>query len=165
MLAIILTPVIFLMTWFTFNWTFLICLLASGALCYLLISRFRKLLLRYSAEGKRLLAEVEGLKLYISAAESSRIEFFNPPGETPEVFERLLPWAFALGLAKTWRTDSRGCLIKRVINPNGIQCVTDWGFIGCHTAVITVAVRIAGGIQPIRNIDRRSPQTGRPSVS
>lgn len=52
--------------------------------------------------GAQLDSEVKGLRLYMSVAEKDRLEMFNAPDETPEVFERLLPYAMALGVAKTW---------------------------------------------------------------
>ncbi len=52
--------------------------------------------------GEELNSEVEGLNLYISVAEKDRLEMLNAPDETPELFERLLPYAMALGAAKTW---------------------------------------------------------------
>lgn len=55
--------------------------------------------------GKKLLelqADIEGLKMYISMAEEKQIQFFNPPKVTPEVFEKLLPFAIALKTEKVW---------------------------------------------------------------
>ncbi len=55
--------------------------------------------------GKKLLelqADIEGLKMYISMAEEKQIQFFNPPKVTPEVFEKLLPYAIALKTEKVW---------------------------------------------------------------
>jgi uncharacterized membrane protein len=53
-------------------------------------------------KGSNILSEAEGLKLYMDTAEKERLEMFNPPDETPELFERLLPYALALDVAKTW---------------------------------------------------------------
>jgi len=53
-------------------------------------------------KGANLLSKVEGLRLYMNTAERSRLELLNPPEETPELFERLLPYALALDSAKTW---------------------------------------------------------------
>jgi hypothetical protein len=38
----------------------------------------------------------------MTETDRSRIEYLNPPEDTSEVFERLLPWAFAFGIAETW---------------------------------------------------------------
>ena len=55
--------------------------------------------------GKKLLdlqADIEGLKMFISLAEEKQMQFFNPPKVTPEVFEKLLPYAIALKTEKVW---------------------------------------------------------------
>jgi uncharacterized membrane protein len=38
----------------------------------------------------------------MKTAEKERLEMFNPPEETPELFEKLMPYALALDVAKTW---------------------------------------------------------------
>ncbi len=62
----------------------------------------RPFVTRRTDEGERLNSEVEGLYLYIAVAEKDRLEMLGAPDETPELFERLLPYAMALGAAKTW---------------------------------------------------------------
>ena len=42
---------------------------------------------------------------------------FNPPEETPEVFEALLPYAFALGVAETWANRFADVLKERQYQP------------------------------------------------
>lgn len=53
-------------------------------------------------KGQKLYEDVAGLYLYITVAEKDRMEMLNAPEETPELYERLLPYAVALGAAKTW---------------------------------------------------------------
>ncbi len=67
-----------------------------------LIAVMRPLMLSRTKKGSNILSETEGLKLYMDTAEKERLEMFNPPEETPELFERLLPYALALDVAKTW---------------------------------------------------------------
>lgn len=47
-------------------------------------------------------AKIEGLKMYMSAAEERQMQYFNPPDITPDVFEQLLPYAIALNMDKIW---------------------------------------------------------------
>ena len=67
-----------------------------------LIVVFNELMTIRTPKGNEVLAEAEGLAMYMGTAEKRRLEMFNPPEETPEVFEALLPYAFALGVAETW---------------------------------------------------------------
>jgi hypothetical protein len=54
----------------------------------------------FEAERKLL-----GLKLYIQVAEADRINFANAPAKTPELFEKLLPYAMIFGLEKKWAKE------------------------------------------------------------
>ena len=63
---------------------------------------FFRLLRAYTVKGRRTLDEIEGFKQYLSVAEKHRLEFLNPPEETPELFERYLPYALALGVEQRW---------------------------------------------------------------
>ncbi len=47
-------------------------------------------------------SSIAGLKMYMDVAEEKRLQFFNPPAVTPEVFEQLLPYAIALDMEKVW---------------------------------------------------------------
>lgn len=57
----------------------------------------------FEAERKLL-----GLKLYINIAEKDRINFANAPAKTPELFEKLLPYAMIFGLEKKWAKEFEG---------------------------------------------------------
>ncbi len=56
----------------------------------------------YTAKGKSTQEELLGLKMYMSTAEKDRIVFHNAPERSPELFEKLLPYAMALGVVKIW---------------------------------------------------------------
>jgi uncharacterized membrane protein len=43
-----------------------------------------------------------GLKEYLVVAEKARLEFHNAPEKNPDLFEKLLPFAMALGVEKKW---------------------------------------------------------------
>jgi uncharacterized membrane protein len=47
-------------------------------------------------------AQLDGFSMYLKAAETNVIQFFNSPAMTPEIFERHLPYAIALGVDKIW---------------------------------------------------------------
>jgi uncharacterized membrane protein YgcG len=52
--------------------------------------------------GRRLMDRLEGLRLYLSVAEKDELQFRHPPHKTPELFERLLPYAMALDVEQQW---------------------------------------------------------------
>ncbi len=43
-----------------------------------------------------------GLKMYLQVAEKDRLEFHNAPQKNSETFEKLLPYAIALGIEEEW---------------------------------------------------------------
>ncbi|MFD2203800.1 DUF2207 domain-containing protein [Shivajiella indica] len=60
------------------------------------------LIRRPSVEKLDLRAKIDGFKRYLSTAEERQIQMFNPPQMTPEVFEKLLPYAMAFKVDKIW---------------------------------------------------------------
>jgi hypothetical protein len=60
--------------------------------------------------GRRVMDRIEGFKLYLSVAEKDRMNFHNPPERTPELFERFLPYALALGVEQAWGEQFAGVL-------------------------------------------------------
>jgi uncharacterized membrane protein YgcG len=60
------------------------------------------LIRRPSEEKLDLRARIDGFKRYLSAAEERQLQMFNPPKLTPEVFEKLLPYAMAFKVDKIW---------------------------------------------------------------
>jgi uncharacterized membrane protein len=61
-----------------------------------------KLMPKRSEEGVRQLEQVEGLAMYIGTAESERLKILNAPEDSLEIYEKLLPYAVALGCAEAW---------------------------------------------------------------
>lgn len=80
---------------------------ASGIACFFSL----KIMSATTKEGARMAREIRGLAMYIGTAERHRLPMINPPDETPQLFEKLLPYAFALGLAKTW-ADSFSSILE-----------------------------------------------------
>lgn len=55
-----------------------------------------------TAEWQKLRTKLDGFEMYISMAEKDRMNLLNPPERTPELFERFLPYALALGVEQKW---------------------------------------------------------------
>ncbi len=75
--------------------------LGFGAMI-LMNALFYELLKAPTLIGRKTLDEIEGFKLYLSVAEEDRLNFIHPPDETPELFEKFLPYAIALGVENEW---------------------------------------------------------------
>ena len=94
---------------------FLIASLALGlsvAACGLIVLAFSPIMPRKTVKGVRAYEEVLGLAQYIRKAEVDRIEFHNAPEKSPQLFERLLPYAIALNLTSIWTRQFEGLLTQ-----------------------------------------------------
>jgi uncharacterized membrane protein YgcG len=60
--------------------------------------------------GQKILDEIEGFRLYLSTAEQHRLNILHPPDKTPELFEKLLPYAIALDVENQWSQQFAGVL-------------------------------------------------------
>lgn len=61
-------------------------------------------------DGRRVLDQIAGFKQYLSITERERLDRMNPPEDTPELFERFLPYAIALGVENRWADRFSGIL-------------------------------------------------------
>ena len=71
---------------------------------------FYHLLKAPTMKGRRIMDRIEGFKLYLSVAEKHRFQALHPPDETPELFEKYLPYALALGVENQWGEHFAGIL-------------------------------------------------------
>jgi len=55
-----------------------------------------------TVEGRKVMDEIEGFKMYLSVAEKDKLNFFHEPDMTVERFEEMLPYAIALGVENKW---------------------------------------------------------------
>ena len=87
--------------------TLAMVLLAGFAVAH---SIFQILIKAPTSDGRRVIDEIDGLKMYMSVAEKDRLNLLNPPEQTPELFERLLPFALALNVENKWTEQFAGVL-------------------------------------------------------
>lgn len=70
-----------------------------------------------SVEARALLDEIEGLALYIGMAEKDRLDALNPPDQSLEHYQQLLPYAVALDLEDAW-----GARFAAVLEAHAAAC-------------------------------------------
>lgn len=71
---------------------------------------FFLLIKRYTPEGRRLLDEVEGYKMYLDTAEKGHYDNIEFPQLTQERFETHLPYAIALSVEANWMSAFKNAL-------------------------------------------------------
>ncbi|MCO6483134.1 MAG: DUF2207 domain-containing protein [Flavobacteriales bacterium] len=92
---------------------FLLSFLGLNLLLFLV---YRYLVKRPSEEKLALRARLQGFKMYLGAAEEKQLQHFNPPTMTPEVFEKYLPYAIALGVEKVWGERFQDLIDKALVD-------------------------------------------------
>jgi uncharacterized membrane protein YgcG len=55
-----------------------------------------------TVQGRKVMDQIDGLRMYLETAEEKRLNFERAPPMTVERFERLLPYAIALKVEKPW---------------------------------------------------------------
>ncbi|NNE23017.1 MAG: DUF2207 domain-containing protein, partial [Rhizobiales bacterium] len=78
------------------------------------VAVFAQLLRAPTVSGRRTMDQIEGLKLYLSVAEAERLNMADAPDMSEKLFERLLPYAIALGVEKPW-SDAFASHLARMV--------------------------------------------------
>ena len=68
--------------------------------------------------GRELMDGIDGLKLYLTVAEKDRMNMAGAPKMSPQHYEKLLPYAVALGVEKQWSTHFQKWLDAAGANAN-----------------------------------------------
>lgn len=85
---------------------------------------FGVLMKRYTLEGRKLADEIEGFKQFLKVTEKDRLAFHNPPQQTPELFEKMLPYALALGVEHEWAQQFAQVFAR--LKDQGVQYAPAW---------------------------------------
>ena len=76
---------------------------------------FFHLLKRPTTEGQKIRDQLRGLRMYLATAEEDMLNAAHPPERTPELFEKLLPYAVALGVENEWAAKFEDVLMAASI--------------------------------------------------
>lgn len=85
--------------------------------------------------GRKVLDHIDGLRHYLSVAEADRLAGFSGPDRTPELFEKLLPYAHALGVEQKWSEQFTGILARAGQDDSGKGGYRPSYFSGSHTGL------------------------------
>ncbi len=96
---------LFFLTKFT-SLSFGLFLIATG----ILHGVFLHLMKAPTFAGRRLMDQVEGFKMFLGSVDGDRLNRAAPPQQTPEVFEKFLPYALALDVEQDWANKFSGIL-------------------------------------------------------
>lgn len=63
---------------------------------------FAHMLKAPTKQGRKVLDEIDGFRMYLETAEGDRLKELYPPEKTPQLFEQYLPYAVALDVEEAW---------------------------------------------------------------
>jgi len=94
-----------------------------------------------TVQGRKVMDEIEGFKMYMETAEKERLNLNGAPDLTVARFEQILPYAIALGVEKPWSEHFEKELARSAIDPKDQSYNPSW-----HTGRGWRANRIASNI-------------------
>ena len=89
--------------------------LAAGSMVVICVI-FTVLMRAPTVQGRKVMDEIEGFKLYLETAEKNRLNIVNEPPMTIERFERILPYAIALEVEKPWSEHFEAELARNAVS-------------------------------------------------
>ena len=72
-------------------------------------------------DGQKLIDRILGFKHYLAVTEGQQLDRMNPPEETPELFEKYLPYAIALDVENRWAKRFTAVLAAAAATPGRDQ--------------------------------------------
>jgi len=75
---------------------------------------FNYLIYAPTERGQEMVSRLEGFRMYLDKSEKEMLDYFTPPEKTPELFEKLLPFAIALGVENRWNKKFESVLSKAI---------------------------------------------------
>lgn len=85
---------------------------------------FCNILKQYTPSGRKLVDQILGFRLFLATTERHRLEQFTQLDNTPESFEKLLPYAIALDVENAWSEHFNALLTQAGQDPN--QYRSNW---------------------------------------
>jgi uncharacterized membrane protein len=88
----------------------------AAASIVLLTVVFAVLMRAPTIQGRKVMDQIDGFKLYLETAEKERLNIVGEPPMTISRFERILPYAIALGVEKPWSEHFEGELARNAVS-------------------------------------------------
>jgi hypothetical protein len=128
---------------------------------------FSKLMPSRTSIGRLYLDEVEGFEMYLKTAERHRLEALYPaagqniPELTQDVFESILPYAFALGVAETWVNNFSSRLKSSDYRPNWYENSSGFDISKFGSSINNMGMTIRRHTRPASKFSGGSGGSGR----
>ncbi|UYN99583.1 MAG: DUF2207 domain-containing protein [Devosia sp.] len=142
---------------------------AIGAASLILISVVFTVLMRApTVQGRKVMDEIEGFRLYLDTAEKNRLNISGEPPMSIERFERILPYAIALGVERPWSEHFEGELSRNAVsdadtggyNPHWYSGSRSFSTGGISQAVATASSGMAAAMVAAQPVQASSSGSG-----
>jgi uncharacterized membrane protein YgcG len=80
-----------------------------------------------TVEGQKLIDRILGFKHYLSVTEANQLDRMHPPADTPEIFEKYLPYAIALDVENRWAKRFTAVLAAAAVGQAGASTFAWYG--------------------------------------
>ncbi len=104
---------------------------------------FYQLLKAPTMKGRKIMDQIEGFRMFLETAEKHRLEQLVSPEHVPELFERYLPWAVALGVENQWAEKFSRYLAKA---GSSTGTYTPSWYIGSHFTPTSLSSALGSGM-------------------
>jgi Predicted membrane protein (DUF2207) len=108
--VILIAPIFLGFSFLTYLTSLKFVLLAVGLIVMNFV--FRHLLEAPTEEGRKVIAELDNFKEFLSRADADRLNRENQPGETPAILEKYSAFAVALDVEHAWGEEFTGNLLE-----------------------------------------------------
>lgn len=122
--GVLLLPILLICIDYDYRWDWrsnelrLLILLYITVLITFSLLIFQQLIKQPTTSKLKLQSEIAGLKMYLEMAEKDRLNLLNPPNQTPQHFEEMLPFAYALGIEHKWSSHFKNILKDGIEMPS-----------------------------------------------
>ena len=134
-------------------------LLAAAAALGFLNVLFYHLLERPTMKGRGVLNHLDGFLRFLTATDADRLDRMTAPARTPELFERFLPHAIALGVENRWAEGFQGVLAAGATSP-GSSSTLGWYHGGTAASLGGVASSLGGAFSGSLSSASSPPSSG-----
>ena len=91
-----------------------VALLGAASIIFINVM-FAVLMRAPTVQGRKVMDQLDGFKMYMNTAEKNRLNMTDEPPMTVERFERILPYAIALGVEKPWSEHFEAELARNAV--------------------------------------------------
>jgi len=79
-----------------------------------------------TVQGRKVMDQIDGFRMYLETAEKERLNFVDEPDMTVKRFESILPFAIALGVEKPWSEHFENELARNAVSDAGSDYHPHW---------------------------------------